>query len=68
MKKVIILLIAVFFTAVAFSQDMKSFKLYKPEENAEDMMNFIAASEERLFSRSKLESAASGMVESSNPR
>ncbi|MFC0772338.1 thioredoxin family protein [Terrimonas alba] len=35
MKKIIILWIAVFFTGVSFSQDMKSFKLYKPEENAE---------------------------------
>ena len=38
MKKISISLIAVLFTAFAFSQDMKSFKLYKPEENAEKKM------------------------------
>lgn len=35
MKKILALLIAIVFTGTAFSQDMKNFKLYKPEENAE---------------------------------
>ncbi|HKZ65274.1 MAG TPA: thioredoxin family protein [Chitinophagaceae bacterium] len=35
MKKTIALIVAFIFTVAAFSQDMKTFSLYKPEENAE---------------------------------
>lgn len=35
MKKSFILLTVLFFAIVTFSQDLKTFKLYKPEENAE---------------------------------
>lgn len=35
MKKSFILLIVLFFTITTFSQDLKTFKLYNPEENAE---------------------------------
>lgn len=35
MKKTISLMAALIFTIMAFSQDMKTFSLYKPEENAE---------------------------------
>ena len=35
MKKSIILLPVLLFVTAAFSQDLKTFKLYKPEENAE---------------------------------
>ena len=35
MKKITGLFISIFFAGISFSQDMKSFRLYKPEENAE---------------------------------
>jgi len=35
MKKTFILLTVLLFTTITFSQDLKTFKLYKPEENAE---------------------------------
>ena len=43
-------------------------KSNNPDENAEEMIILKAASDERFFSRSKLASAASGIVESSNAR
>ena len=40
----------------------------KPDEKAEDIMNFMAASDERLLSKSKLAIAANGMLDNSRPR
>ena len=37
-----------------------------PEENADDMIIFIAASDDCLFSKSKLASAANGIVDTSD--
>ena len=39
-----------------------------PEENAEDKINFIAASEDFLLAKLKLAAAASGMVDISTPK
>ena len=39
-----------------------------PEEKAEDMMSFKAASEERFKCKSKFAKAANGIVDSSNDR
>ena len=38
MKKLFVLLAILFFAATIFSQDLKTFKLYKPEENAEQQV------------------------------
>ena len=39
-----------------------------PDEKAEDKIILSAASDEILFSKSKLQSAANGIVESSSPK
>lgn len=39
MKKLFIFLTVFFFAATTFSQDLKTFKLYKPEENAEQKIS-----------------------------
>ena len=39
MKKLIILSAVILFGILSFSQDMKNFKLYKPEENAEQKIS-----------------------------
>ena len=39
-----------------------------PEENAEDRINFIAASDDLRFAKSKLAAAANGIVLISSPK
>ncbi len=39
-----------------------------PEEKADEIINFIAASDDLRFSKSKLQIAARGMVDNSNPK
>ena len=39
-----------------------------PDEKAEEIISFIAASDEAFLRRSKLAIAANGMVDSSSPR
>ena len=38
------------------------------DEKADEIINFIAASEDCLLCKSKLASAANGMVDNSNPK
>lgn len=51
MKRIFILFLLVFSTSFLFSQDMKNFHLYQPEENAEQGIHFalLKAKEEGKF-------------------